>query len=72
MARGDVKAACQQYEMILNEAPELVGQVISDLEKRLAEGDTPPLLHRLLGDAYLKDGQLDKALDAYRTPLDEM
>ncbi len=72
MARGDVKAACQQYEMILNEAPELVGQVISDLEKRLAEGKTPPLLHRLLGDAYLKDGQLDKALDAYRTPLDEM
>lgn len=72
MARGDVKAACQQYELILNEAPELVGQVISDLEKRLAEGNTPPLLHRLLGDAYLKDGQLDKALDAYRTPLDEI
>ena len=34
--------------------------------------NSDPLLIRLLGDAYMRDGKLQKALDTYRRALDLM
>jgi cytochrome c-type biogenesis protein CcmH/NrfG len=43
--------------------------VITDLEMAAAAHDQPVLL-RLLGDAYMENGQLTRALESYRRALD--
>jgi len=51
-------------------AGENVQAVIANLETAVQEADGFPALHRLLGDAYRQDGQLQKALDIYRQALE--
>jgi cytochrome c-type biogenesis protein CcmH/NrfG len=45
--------------------------LIGDLETAVA-GQRQPLLQRVLGDAYMRNGQLQKALDTYRDALDRL
>jgi cytochrome c-type biogenesis protein CcmH/NrfG len=49
-----------------------VDEVIVELEGHTARRrSTPPLL-RVLGDAYMKNNRLQKALDTYRTALGQL
>jgi tetratricopeptide (TPR) repeat protein len=62
---GDLDQAAAEYEAMLSLGG-MIGEVTADLEAN-AEG-TPDHLptHELLADAYMRSGQLQKALDKYR------
>jgi tetratricopeptide (TPR) repeat protein len=47
-------------------------EVIVELEAYLARNPDSPIFLRLLGDAYMRAGRLQKALDAYREALVKM
>ena len=51
---------------------ELYAQIIADLESAVTRYNRQPLFTRLLGDAYMRNGQLQKALDMYRRALDQL
>jgi cytochrome c-type biogenesis protein CcmH/NrfG len=46
--------------------------LIADLEMVSTEHPEQPLFRHLLGDAYMRNGQLQKALDTYRMALDQI
>ncbi len=58
--------AFADYDFVINKAPNLVGEVITDLEALVASGDPPLEAQRVLGDAYSRAGRLDDALESYR------
>ncbi|MFW6042473.1 MAG: tetratricopeptide repeat protein [Chloroflexota bacterium] len=66
---GDFEAALSTYRQLL-ETNEGLSVVVDDLETASSQSDAPPQLWQLLGDAYMQNGQLQKALDAYRQALD--
>ena len=61
--------ALETYGSIL-ERGDNISLLISDLERATEAHDSQPRLVRLLGDAYMENGQLQKALDAYRKALE--
>lgn len=74
-ARGKVKAedlsaALLDYETLLTTSAGLVW-VVSDMRELIAQSQYQcnPSLHRVLGDALMRQGQLDAALDVYRHAL---
>jgi tetratricopeptide (TPR) repeat protein len=58
--------ALVDYDFVINKAPNLLAQVIEDLEALVASGDPPLEAQRVLGDAYSRAGRLDDALESYR------
>jgi cytochrome c-type biogenesis protein CcmH/NrfG len=46
--------------------------VIADLETASTRHTNIAPLQRLLGDAYMQNGQLQKAIDTYRQALDNL
>jgi uncharacterized protein HemY len=71
VSSGDLDQALETYSQLVN-AGEGLPFVIADMEKALEEHGRQPGLRRLLGDAYSKNGQVQKALEAYRQALDEL
>ncbi len=74
-ARGKVKAddlpaALQYYETLLSTSAGLEW-VVSDMRELIAQSQYQgiPSLHRVLGDALMRQGRLDAALDVYRHAL---
>ncbi len=74
-ARGKVKAddlpaALGYYETLLTTSAGLEW-VVSDMRELIAQSQYQgvPSLHRVLGDALMRQGQLDAALDVYRHAL---
>jgi tetratricopeptide (TPR) repeat protein len=65
---GDMDGALGVYQKLL-EAGKGLNVVIGDLELA-AEGGYEPALCRVLGDAYMQNGQLNRALEVYRKALD--
>jgi tetratricopeptide (TPR) repeat protein len=65
---GDMEGALNVYQKLL-EAGEGLNVVIGDLELA-TEGGYEPALCRVLGDAYMENGQLNRALEVYRKALD--
>ncbi|RMG91095.1 MAG: tetratricopeptide repeat protein [Chloroflexi bacterium] len=57
------------YQELIEQGAGLLA-VIADLETAVNENPEQPLLRRLLGDAYTRNGQLQKALETYRQALD--
>lgn len=49
-----------------------LSEVIADLENTLAAHPADPTVLQLLGDAYMADNQLQRALDTYRLALDRI
>jgi len=68
---GLVQQALEQYESLLDDDSS-IPFVISDLEASLARDGDQLLVQRTLGDAYVRNGQLKKALDVYRQALDTL
>ncbi|MBI3242138.1 MAG: tetratricopeptide repeat protein [Chloroflexi bacterium] len=56
----------------LTHAGELLPDIIADLEAANQKNPRSPELLRALGDAYMKDNQLQKALDVYRAALQQL
>ena len=68
---GLVQQALEQYESLLDDDSS-IPFVISDLEASLARDGDQLLVQRTLGDAYVQNGQLKKALEVYRQALDTL
>jgi tetratricopeptide (TPR) repeat protein len=62
---GQIDEALFDYRMVLKNAPDLLGDVMSDLNESLEETPDHPEVHRLLGDAYIRQGNYLQALEAY-------
>ncbi|MFQ5576076.1 MAG: hypothetical protein ACE5G8_03705, partial [Anaerolineae bacterium] len=70
-AAGDIDEALQACRRLINSAREL-GQVIKHLSENAEKYPDNPALFEALGDAQIRDGQLNQALQSYRTALDKL
>ncbi|RMF35143.1 MAG: tetratricopeptide repeat protein, partial [Chloroflexi bacterium] len=65
---GDYEASLAEYSHLIGSSA-LLEAVIADLEQAVQQQPQSSHVHLTLGDAYMKDGQLQKALAAYRQAL---
>lgn len=65
--RGDGRMddALEEYRVILKNSPDLLADVMDDLRDSLAEQPDHPEVHRLLGDAHIRQGDYLSALESY-------
>lgn len=68
---GDYDTALKQYDSLLQSGQGLP-LLIADLETASTRHTKVASLQRLLGDAYMQNGQLQKAIDTYRQALDNL
>ncbi|MCI0648500.1 MAG: tetratricopeptide repeat protein [Chloroflexi bacterium] len=68
---GNYQEAVEAYSTLLSSGQSLP-LLIADLEGAVAVHGRQATLRRLLGDAYMRNGQLQKALDSYRQALDQI
>ena len=61
----DWTSALTHYEKLVS-ARKLLAEVVGDLGSLAEEGVEPTRVYQLLGDAYMQQDQLDKALEMYR------
>jgi hypothetical protein len=71
LASGNFDVALSDYAALV-EAGGGLTTVIANLENATGQYRDRPLLRRLLGDAYMRNGQLQKALETYRQALDQL
>ena len=71
LAGGDIDAALHDYQGLVD-AGESMHTVITDLERAAELHQDKPLVRRMLGDAYMRNGQISKAIETYRDALDQM
>ncbi|HLJ81049.1 MAG TPA: tetratricopeptide repeat protein, partial [Ktedonobacterales bacterium] len=64
-AAGNLDDALGEYRIILKNAPDLLGDVMDDLNESLDAAPDHPEIHRLLGDAHIRQGDYLSALEAY-------
>jgi hypothetical protein len=67
----ELTSSLDQYETLLD-ASQLLQDVSDDLATMVDDHPDIPRVRRLLGDAYLRSGMLQEALDAYRSALDQL
>ncbi len=65
----EVGAALDQFGQLINSGQHL-DKVLQGLERLVTARPDDTLARRLVGDVYMKQGDLDRALDAYRQALD--
>lgn len=68
---GEVKEALEHYRRLVKSAA-LLDEVIADLVGVATERPDDHAILTLLGDAYVKDGRLQEALEAYRKAMAEL
>jgi tetratricopeptide (TPR) repeat protein len=68
---GDYDTAMENYKSLL-ESEQNLPMLIAELETESAKHATVGGMQRLLGDAYMQNGQLQKAIDTYRQALDNL
>ena len=61
---GALDEALVEYRAILKNSPDLLPDALSDLESALDEHPEHPELHRLLGDARIRQGDYMAALES--------
>jgi hypothetical protein len=68
--QGDLEGALKDYEDVIR-ASQALDDMVSDLQalSQRAPYNTTPAVYRLLGDALMRKGDLQDALDAYRYAL---
>ncbi|MGH2538871.1 MAG: hypothetical protein ACRDHL_15890 [Candidatus Promineifilaceae bacterium] len=71
LAAGDFEEAASQFGRAVEQGRPLQA-VIAELESAASEHEGQPHLLRALGDAYVRNGQLEKALEVYRRALDAL
>ncbi len=68
---NDTARAFEQYRLLIKRG-RLLDEVVVDLQDTIAENEDPQMLrrlHRLLGDAYMKQSRIREAMDAYSWTL---
>jgi hypothetical protein len=71
MESGEVDSALEAYNYLLDQ-DEGLPYLIAELEYSIDSYGQQPLLQRLLGDTYVRNGQLKKAVEVYRQALDNI
>jgi len=66
---GDYDEAMQDYRLVIRGAPELLGEVISNLRALLKLAPKYSAGCRVLGDAYMRQGEYLQAMEAYNSAL---
>ena len=67
---GERQEALEAYSRVIR-GGKLLDGVTTDMEEHVEEWPDPSV-QRVLGDTYMKDGQLQKALDIYRRALETL
>lgn len=65
---GDLESSLQQYESLIVRNSDL-DSAVDDLTNLVRIHRENPVIHRLLGDGYVRQGRLQQALDTYREAL---
>ncbi|WP_420642652.1 hypothetical protein [Candidatus Leptofilum sp.] len=68
---GRIEEAMTQYKSLVADGSGMMA-IIADLEQATDAHPQTPVLFQVLGDAYMRNGQLQKALAAYRSALNQM
>jgi len=66
---GAYDDAMQEYRIIIRNAPELLGEVISNVRALLKLTPKYSAGYRVLGDAYMRQGEYLQAMEAYNKAL---
>jgi tetratricopeptide (TPR) repeat protein len=66
---GDYDDAMQEYRIIIRNAPELLSEVISNVRALLKLTPRYAVGYRVLGDAYMRQGEYLQAMEAYNKAL---
>lgn len=66
---GDYDEAMQEYRVIIRGAPELLGEVVSNVRALLKISPKYSAGYRVLGDAYMRQGEYLQAMEAYNKAL---
>ncbi len=64
-AEDRTNEALAEYRSIIKNAPGLLPDVMEDLRQRIVAAPDDPEAHRLLGDAYVRQGEYLGALESY-------
>ena len=71
LASGEIEAALDDYQSLV-ETGDSMHTVIADLERASELHQDKPMIRRMLGDAYMRNGQINRAIETYRNALDQM
>jgi tetratricopeptide (TPR) repeat protein len=66
---GDYDEAMQEYRIIIRNTPELLGEVVSNVRALLKLAPKYSSGYRVLGDAYMRQGEYLQAMEAYNKAL---
>jgi len=66
---GDYDEAMQEYRIIIKSAPELLDEVVSNVRALLKIAPKYSAGYRVLGDAYMRQGEYLQAMEAYNKAL---
>src|SRR5579875_1169976 len=66
---GDYDEAMQEYRLLIRNAPELLGEVVSNVRALLKLAPKYSAGYRVLGDAYMRQGEYLQAMEAYNKAL---
>ena len=66
---GDFDDAMQEYRLIIRTAPELLGEVVSNVRALLKLAPNYSAGYRVLGDAYMRQGEYLQAMESYNKAL---
>jgi len=66
---GSYDEAMQEYRVIIRIAPELLGEVVSNMRALLKIAPKYSVGYRVLGDAYMRQGEYLQAMEAYNKAL---
>jgi tetratricopeptide (TPR) repeat protein len=64
-ANGQLEDALGEYRVILKNAPDLLAEIVSELQESMMAAPENPEVHRLLGDARIREGDYLSALESY-------
>jgi tetratricopeptide (TPR) repeat protein len=66
---GAYDDAMQEYRIIIRNAPDLLGEVVSNMRALLKIAPKYSTGYRVLGDAYMRQGEYLQAMEAYNKAL---
>ncbi len=69
--KGNVEQALDQYSKLIDRGAELE-TIITDLTTAIDRTPNAPLLWQVLGDAYMKKGEISEAIEAYRHGMEAL
>lgn len=71
LAAGDLSAANEEYARLIKRG-ESIQVIVDDLRTTLERDEEQPALWQTLGDAYMKDGKVPEAVQAYQRGMESL